>query len=94
MNHPEWASQAVQEKADGYRQIWFQALRVDYTDARWELIRGVRCDEILGYPSALDDLTGTRRQLTRLCDPIGLDVGKVAEGMERLLHESLQKKAS
>lgn len=62
-----------------------RAFRQYIRDIEAELATGRNPDKTSGYPSALDDFTGQRSQLSRLCRLAGLKFAHVVELIEQEL---------
>ena len=68
--------------------LWFGAVRQYYIDAR-SYMRGVKHGHDEG--ESLDDLTGSRRLLEALCEPLGADPQVVGDAMVEVIDAELRK---
>ena len=82
MNYPDWLYFLTPEQA---RELVAAAVRCYIRDIRIELSTGKNPEPYAEYPSALDDFTGQRYQLARLCRLAGLEITQVAEHIEKVL---------
>lgn len=74
------------ELARGCAEIWLAAVKTYYRDAQ-SAMRGAKTADL----EALDDLTGSRRLLEALCEPLGADVQVVGDAMVEVIDAELSK---